>query len=308
MDVMKRLFSLAVMALVFNAGAQAQGFYIKGGLGYGFAQAGSTIDNTSNLPYNGQISNTTSGANSIQSYSVKKASFSAGLNGVAGCGYMFNKNIGIELDAAIGLAAKKYTGTITNIEVDSIASDLSTKQYAKTPVVLMPAIVLQTGGDVVNFYARGGIVLPLNSKIIQEQALTNEPGTGALETDVFTWQQKNYFSLGYTGAIGMQYRRSKNVSFWVEATLLSMSLYTKEADLTDVTVDGSSGYLSQVPTNQRVVKYSYNVSVVNNDPYHQPVFTVPFSNVGINAGIKYTFNRKEREKRPAHSKRNEYSF
>src|SRR4051812_46279031 len=92
-DIMKKILTtgLAVAFSVIVSDSFAQGFYFRGGLGYGFAQAGQTIDGTGQ-PYNGSLNNSTNAA------SLKSASFGAGVQGQVGFGYMVNEHIGVQLD------------------------------------------------------------------------------------------------------------------------------------------------------------------------------------------------------------------
>ena len=277
---MKKILGTAlVLSLVATTGF-AQGFYIRAGLGYAVPQAGSTTDGTGQ-PYNGTQNNTTY----LNTYSLKGASFSAGLQGTLGLGYMFSDHVGVQLDAGIGLSAKKYTYTDNDVTVGGVLSDASIVQQAKTPVIMMPSLVIQSGGKI-NLYSRLGLAIPLNTKITQDQIISNAPGTGATEVDDFTFKIKNYFSLGFSAAAGVQYKLKDNMSIWGEVSILSLSAYIKEADLTTVTSNGQGVSLSQVTGNQ-TIKYSKTASV-DSTYATQPSYSQPFSNVGIHVGV--TFN------------------
>ena len=134
------------------------------------------------------------------------------------------------------------------------------------------------------------MALPLSTKIVQDQILTNLPGNGAVEVDDFTLNIKNSFSLGFSAAAGVQYKLSEKLSLWGEISMLSMSVYIKEADLTAVTANGQSVALSQV-SGAQVVKYSKN-AIVDSNGAQQPTYSQPFSNVGIQVGIKFTLGEK----------------
>jgi len=290
--------------------AQGGGFFLRAGMGYGFPQAGQTMDNTG-FPLNGSMTNA---GNGDVVYNLKSTSFSSGMQGEIGMGYMFNKYIGLELDMAIGLANTKYTGSQNNVMFDSVTQgNINVTQYAQTPILLMPCFVLQNGGLRYNIYARAGLVLPVSTKIKQEQGITYNPGTSVQEIDIYSSELKNSFSLGFTGAVGVQYNLTGNTSIWGEVDLLSMSLYASEDDLTEITVTQygmTTAYpASSVPPNQPVaIKYGKNVTIpagTNGTP--QPSYALPFSNVGVHFGVTMKFAHhnynKGRDTTPRHYSR-----
>jgi hypothetical protein len=298
---MKKTILIILAFSLLSAVDYAQEFYLRGGLGYAFPQAGQTVFNTP-IPYyefpsaySGSRNFNTSGA---QTYNIKSSSFSSGVQMVLGLGYMFTKNIGIQLDGGIGVSPAKSTFNDENVPVSFVGGgtvnyDITTTQRAKTPFFLMPSLVLQTGGDKLNAYTRFGIALPLNTKITQEQTFTNAPGTGAIVVDDFTWQIKNSFSLGFTAAAGVKYKLNDAVSIWGELSLLSMSVYTKEQDLTQWTESGiGSVPLSQYGSPQNI-KFSKTATVDTNYASF-PTYAQPFSNVGITVGVSVIISKHER--------------
>ncbi len=288
---MKKLILLCITCTIVHSIAQAQEFYTRFGLGYAFPQAGQTMDGTA-TPYNGSASNSTISGTNYTSYDLKKLSFSSGVHGVAAIGYMFNKHVGVETSLDYLLSAKDYTFTYHNINISNIASDVNILQRAKNCLLFTPALVLQSEGKRANLYTRLGIVLPLNTKITQDQVFTNLPGTGAIESDDFTWEIKNKFALGFSAAAGVRYQLNNRMKLWGEVSFLSLAVYAKEANLTDVSVNGQGGYLSQVPMDQRKVVYSSNFTSTTNDYYHQPVYSQPFSNVTVNVGVYYEMHSR----------------
>ena len=287
---MKKITLTLFALLLLSVAGYAQGFYFRTGLGYAFPQAGQTMDG-SGTPYSGSQ---TYHSNQTQTYSIKGISFSAGFQGVVGLGYKFNDHIGVQLDAGVGISNKKYTLNINNVSLGGVQSDVSIIQQAKNPVIVMPSLILQSGGDKVNIYSRIGIALPLNSKITLDEVVSNAPNTGTLTVDDFTFQIKNSFSVGFTGAAGVQYKISDKISIWGELSLLSLSLYIKEADLRTVTENGQNVPLSYV-SGPHVVQYSKNI-VIDSTGANQPTYSQPFSNIGINVGINLTLSRYSRHR------------
>jgi len=280
---MKKILFLFLFSVGSTFGF-AQGFYIRMGLGYAFPQAAQTLDGTA-TPYNGTLNNTT------QAYDMKGASFSAGLQGAVAAGYMFSGNVGIQLDANIGIAPKKYTFTADNVDFGGgVSGSVSQVQQASTPFMLIPALVVQSGGDKINFYSRLGLALPLNTKITEDQVQTYGGGSaGALTVDDYNLTIKNSFSLGFAGAAGIQYNLSDRVSLWGEVTILSMSAYIKQVQLTAVSENGQSVPLSAV-SGAQTVNYSKHVTV-DSSGANQATYSQPFSNVGINVGIRFNLSK-----------------
>jgi len=105
----------------------------------------------------------------------------------------------------------------------------------------------------------------------------------------FQFKITNSFSLGFAAAAGVKYKLSDNVSLFGELSLLSMSVYIKEAELKSITYNGQS---ISIPNNipGAHVKYSKNATVDSNDT-EQPRYSQPFSNVGINVGISINLGK-----------------
>ncbi len=171
--------------------------------------------------------------------------------------------------------------------------------------IVTPSLVLQTSGDKLKAYTRLGIALPLNTKITEDQILSNAPGTGTLQVDDFTWQIKNSFSLGFTAAAGVKYKISDNISVWGEVSLLSMSVYIKQQDLTNW-VETAQGSAQSVPFSYyggpTTIKFSKTATVDSNQASF-PTYAQPFSNVGINVGVTFTLSHHERQSKPRRKKK-----
>src|SRR4051812_41636542 len=91
---------LLIIALNSFTALHAQEFYLKEGLGYAFAAPGQKVDQSGNI-LNGTVNHSGQG---VIIYDLKNASYSSGPLNVAGAGFMFSRNIGVELDASVNLA------------------------------------------------------------------------------------------------------------------------------------------------------------------------------------------------------------
>jgi hypothetical protein len=287
---MKKLILLSCLFLITASYLKAAGkdeqsnnLYLRFGLGYGFPQAGGTFDN-GGFPYNGTITNQSTGD---LTYNVQNASFSAGLHGELGLGYMFNQYIGIELGMDIGFVNTAYTGSHLGDTLSGTAYNFSQKQYVQNPVLLVPGIIIKSGSGDLFFYARAGLALPLVTKFMQEQTIANLPGNGAVETDVLTYEVKNKFIPGFRGSLGVEYKLGGNNYICAELQLLSMSLYPSGETLSAVSVNGVAYPTSAVSGTYQTITIGNNITIPagNNTGTIQPSYAIPFSNMGIHIGM-----------------------
>jgi len=291
---------IIITALIVSTGFSgfAQGFYLRLGVGYAVPEAGQTMDGTG-TPYNGSLAYPTSSANYPQNYNIKNASFSAGFQGMLGLGYMFTDHVGIQLDANAGLSTKKYTFDIQNANLGtSVYGDYSVIQQAKSPFIVSPSLVLQTGGAPWNIYARMGLAVPVSTKITEDQVATTGAGTAGYDIQDISYQIKNSFSLGFVAAAGVQYKLNDRVSIFGEVSLLSMSVFIKQSTLTAASQVSASGSQSYAPSSLGVpvvVNYSKKASA-DSAGDQQAAYSQPFSNIGFNFGLVFRLGDQSRNK------------
>lgn len=278
--------SLLLLASLFAASSFGQGFCFRAGLGYAIPQAGQTMDGTG-TPYNGSVNYAT------RSYNIKAASFSAGVHTYAAFGYLFNKHVGVEVGADIGILPKKYSYQLKNVTFGSgVPGDVTIKQQALLPIFFTPALLVQSGGEKFNVFSRFGVAIPFSKDVTVDQIQVNAPGTGARTEEDFTFTMQNKFSLGFAAAAGIEYKLSNVFSVWAECSMLSLSLYTKHSELTAVTVNGNSYPTSSV-TGAPPVNYNRS-GILDTTGATQPAYSMPFSNFGFNVGIKIAMAKKSR--------------
>lgn len=297
---MKRL-SCLIFALFVCAYTTSAQFYFRAGMGYDLPQAGQSVYDTP-IPYydfqSAYNGTRTYSSNGAQTYNIKNnTSFSSGLSLPIGIGYMINDNIGIQLDATFGIVTHKYSFTDENFPLNvgggsTIVYNITTTQHANTPIVLSPSLLLQTSYEKLNLYSRLGFALPLNTKFTEEQVFVNAPNTGTHTVDDFTWQVKNSFAVGFTAAAGVKYKINERVSIWGELSVLSLSVYTKEQDLSSWVQNGQSVSL-QYFTNAQSIKFS-KTAVLDTTYSQFPPYAVPFSNFGFHVGVIYNLSEKRR--------------
>ena len=289
----KKLFAGLVIALTFQitleTNAVAQGLYVRTGVGYAVPQAGQTMDGTATA-YNGTQQNSI--ADSTTAYSISKMSFMQGVHVQLAGGYMFNEYVGIDLAGSFGVSMSQALYNDNDVNVNGSPSNVQIIQKAMSPLMLMPSLVLQYGGEKYKVYTRAGLVIPLKTKIQYDQILTNLPGLGAVESDDYSFTAKNSFSLGFTAALGASYKFTDQVDIFFEASLLSLSMYIKELDMTSVSVNGQGNYISQIPVAERNVYFSDKFTSATGDYNHQPVYSQPFSDLMFSIGFRFNFGNQ----------------
>ncbi len=283
---MNKATLLLSVGLLIAVASRSQEFYGRFGLGYAFANAGQTTDGSA-TPFGGSVRyNTYSNA-----YTIKNTSFSTGVVADLAFGYMFDKHIGVEVGFQSTFIPAKTTFNLYNYNNGGVLSNITIEQKPSNPLMFIPSLVLQSGGDVLNAYTRFGLVLPMRTMITQDQIITNLPGTGAITTDDFTSEIKSSFSLGFAAAAGLKYKKSSRVSLWGEIGFVSLSVLAKEAKLVAASENGQSIDLNYVSGNHTVT-YSKS-AVVDSVGAQQPTYSLPFSNMSVKFGVTYTLSAHE---------------
>src|ERR1043165_837975 len=146
-----------IILLCISSAVNAQNFYFKAGGGYAFPMPGQTADQFGGI-MNGVIAKTTTTTSTTTSYTLKNASFLAGIHLVAGLGYMFSKNIGVELNANLNAKPREYAAIHTGLTNSKGAKfDYISRPHPSGACLLVPSFVLQTTDTVFKVYMRAGI-------------------------------------------------------------------------------------------------------------------------------------------------------
>jgi len=297
--LMPTLMGLSATAYAQNTGnAKASKIYVRAGGTYAFPHAGQTsIDQTQFLQGKFQTTETpTSGPDPIYTYSwdLKKASFGGGITaGIAG-GYMFTNHLGVEVAASIGLSQKKYNFndalTYQSPGTGTINDHVKGTFYQKTPVLIMPSVILQTGGRKINVYSRIGIALPVAGKFIMDYERYAFATAGSI---LYSWsyETKTRFALGLQGALGAQVRIANKISFYVEANGVSLNAYAKSRTMTKYSEDGVD-YMYLLTPYEKEVQYDFTGTGTSPNPSttvpkQAATFSIAYSNIGIGAGLAF---------------------
>ena len=274
----KTFFTLVILFL--STVVHAQKWYGKVGFGFAIPQAAQTLDVTGNI-FSGNA--TYNPANdSVQSFSIKKASFSSGFKGIIGGGYRVNNHFALELYADLGIATTNYSAEEDNVKSPNgayLANDKIT-QKAQFPIMLIPAMVFKTDKPKLNMYGRIGLVLPVKNQVKVD--LLSNIISATFDNEEIVGTLKTRFTMGFTGAGGVSYIVAKGVNAWAEISFMSLSLFAKEMTINSHTSTQSQPIATLLPGSKITYGFSGQAGATQ-----QPTFSLPYSNMGVNIGISF---------------------
>lgn len=275
--------TLAALILFQMSNAQELGkhqespFYLRGGVGYGLPHAGNT-----------SIAGSYTQSGNLQTTKSKRASFGAGAYAAVAAGYQLSNHIAVEIGVTIGVLGQKFDYTNTTSASGPGSTTAKNTSYAEFPVYVVPALVLQTGGDV-NFYTRIGAVVNVAGKVLDKNESTTVSGT-ARSTSTSTQEYKFQSGLGFQGAAGVSYPVAPKIQLYAEVTGISLNLYVKQSEYTAFTINGKDA-LSTMTTYDKKTVFEKEISTVTgssvspSQPKKELEYALPFSNAGLMAGV-----------------------
>jgi hypothetical protein len=285
---MKKITQITLLIIfAVTVSAHAQTIYLKIASGYAFAMPGEKVDQAGNV-LNGSVSSFGSG---VISYDLKNASFTSGVPVIIGAGLMLSKNIGVELNAAINITTPDYTARHFGETTSSgLVYNYAGERQAKNPVIILPALLLQTANSKWNIYMKMGVALPVNTKMNMHEIYQYQTG----DVHIYDWDIKNYFSLGFTAATGLKMNVGENISLFGEVSMMYLNVSRKERDLTAADINGQTVPISQL-TGVKI--YNYHKNGVDDLNGNQEALSQPFSNLGLNVGLCYILKTQNKKKK-----------
>jgi outer membrane protein W len=210
-----------------------------------------------------------------------KVNLGKGLNFGANFGYMFNKNIGLELGANY-LIGGKIKAKQTELSGDYVNSEVSAKMLQ-----IKPTIVFRGGYDKINPYAKVGLVIG-SGKITNTQ---NEKA--GIDNYNRTIEFNGGTPIGFHASLGTLYKLNEKLSLFGELNLVSLEYAPKKGVYTEYKKNG----IDQLPTMTRAEKEvefvdSYTDTGLPsnpNEPGKQIKLPFSFSSIGLNVGVQYQF-------------------
>lgn len=258
-------------------------FYLRLGLGYAFPHAGNTSGG-------GVSSGSQTNNGNLSKQSVEKTSFGAGGFATLAGGYMLTEHLGFELGITANLLPPTVEYTESQTNSGNTNSDLKLSTKAKLPIYLIPAIVIQTGGDL-NVYARVGLTVNVAGKLVTDADIKTTIGGSQTSTTQITSETTFRTGIGFQGAVGVSYPVMPKLRLFAEMNGIAVNQYLKEEEITKYIDDGMN-LTSQLPTNVKKTVYESSISTVANsnpspdEPTKDLMYALPFSNVGIQVGAR----------------------
>lgn len=276
---MKKL-SLIILTSIFaictlQTKAQLKkGAFVSFNVGYNAAAA---VSNPLNL------TNTTQTGPSAYEETQINFSLGKGVNTGLNIGYMVNEHIGFELGVNYLIGAKtKSTEKYTN-------GDYSNNDVSSKMIQIKPTIILATSMKKFTPYAKFGITIG-SGKITANNDTKNGSTTFSR-----TLLLNKGIGIGFNGAVGILFPINKNLSFSTELATTNMQYSPKKGLITKSSVNGVdnlAGFSVYNKETDYVKKITYNSggSFPNSGvPRQELAIAMPFSSIGINIGLKYSF-------------------
>jgi hypothetical protein len=315
-----------VIMLLLTAQGHSQGFYITVGSGYGLSavgkesswEAGESISNTIHTTtdtWNGVTHNYNDIYDGSGTYKrIKGAgSFGKGVQAVATFGYMFTENIGAELGfgyligtkITIGKNENSTTNIYNYIDQTNPANNYTTTTYSSSTgkseasgnmLRIIPAVRFSAGKGSIKPYARVGMVISVANKSTGSSKDVSINNSGVATVYEREYKYSGGISLGFAAALGATYNLTDNFGIFAEIGIITQSWAPKKWELTKYTengVDKLPDMTTYFKESEFVNSYSYSSSDINEDSPNKSIkFHYPFSSIGINGGLFFTFGGK----------------
>jgi opacity protein-like surface antigen len=256
------LFTAIVATIVGMSGnVNAQGLYVDVGAGYGFNLACQTLG-------------VNESANSIETV---KGSLGRGIIAGAGVGYMFNENIGAEINFNYLLGSK------TTIKDETSTTGPADERTIKATMLRINPAVKFTFGERIKPYAKFGVVVGVAGKTTETYTYYFE-NIKSEETEEHT----GGIAIGLSGAAGADIMFGDKFGIYVEVASVGQSWASKKSEITKYDVNGVD-QLANLTTSQKEKEFvdSYDPTVTQNpdEPTKLTKIYAPFSSWGFNVGI-----------------------
>lgn len=271
----KTIIALAITLLSINAFAQS--FYVKLNGGYNWGIASNVIASNSNQ------------VGTVNSYEKVNLSFGKGINIGGAFGYMFNKNIGAELGINYLIGGTTETSSKSS---SFNSSSNNTYNYSSTLLNFIPSIIITPGFEKINPYAKIGMSLGIATMSNKNENSSTSGST--TNTTNQTSIASGGLAIGLVSALGATYEINKNISVFGELNISTLSYSPTKSEITEYKQNGVDN-LSTLKTRDKVTEYSDSYSTDSssptdvNNPRKSMSINIPFSSLGVNIGVKYSF-------------------
>lgn len=269
-------FLLATMAVItINTNGSSQGAYVNLNGGYGLSM------NPQSLQFFDFTSFTL--LNSVFTEDQAFVSLGKGVSFGGSFGYMFNRNIGLELGVSY-LVGSEYEATRINSQR---TTDMT---FSADMLRIIPSVVIASGFEKVNPYARFGVLIGSGSVL----STARQFDSGELE--VRKWRYDGGVALGFSSGVGVLIGVSNSISLFGEINLVSLSYAPTQGELIEATLNG----VDQLPDLTTIHKqiefvdtytYDYNNAPAVTEPNRVLKHNLPFGSIGLNLGLNIRFSK-----------------
>ena len=229
-------------------------------------------------------------------YTLEKGNYGQGLSFGFKGGYMFSKNVGMELRMSYLIGSKKeFISSYVNVDssLATITQGDGTITLDKIKMVRMNPAVKLTLGESARPYFLMGLILGFGTSYsrIEQTTITT---TGSIN-DTTTIETAREYSggtaFGFNGAFGVDIDLTDNFVLFGELNFSSISWAAKKSKLTRYMVDGVDQMpLINVSSLETEYVDDYTVPLTGNSGNSKELKTyLPFGSFGITAGVIYVF-------------------
>jgi hypothetical protein len=296
---MKKIFIALSIAVFFSVSGLAQGIYIRTGGAYGFATGTSSIGEklTEVVIWNGSSQTSSASTKSVT------GSFGSGISFNLAFGYKFNENLIFELGTQYLLGREyrtfdKYQYSSNDPYYPYSYVDNNTTSLSSRALLLNPVLVFSAGFGKAAPYGKFGVIT--GSPKVKGEKYGYNDGDG-IDSVRQEWAYTKGFSLGFTAAIGMNWKLSEKLDFYTEINYVSLTYYPGEYNLTKSVWGDGFSVVDQLPNlsqidKQTIYKKKFDPTTVNTDLTQSRVElrqAFPFSSISVQAGIRFTILKKK---------------
>ncbi len=290
--------------------SEGGGVIINVGLGYGLGLGSQNVTNFTDKTYS-MIDTSTATPLLPSTFTNTEdqinVSLGKGLCINGSLGYMINGNLGFEVGMSYLIGAKitaTKTSTNTTYITDlSVSKDEDTYTYQAKMFRLNPTVIIASGMEGINPYAKFGMTLGFGS-FTAEQSKNNtttmkRTSLGKADTVITSnTSAKNELSggmaIGFNATLGCAFTVSENISIFAEINMVNMSYSPDKNELTEYTVNGVN-QLPNMTVSQKQINY-YETLVTSNatiypttEPSQALKQSLNFGSIGLNIGMKINF-------------------
>ncbi|MDI6832577.1 MAG: outer membrane beta-barrel protein [Bacteroidales bacterium] len=281
LNVVAKKVALLMFISLFSIAAYSQ-FYINVGGGYNLGIA------TQSLLFNYE------GTNDIEKTENVKVSLGKGLNFGLNLGYMFNGNIGIDLQCSYLLGDETSGESKDNFTYFNINYYDYEKESIKSQMFRVnPSIIIASGFDKLDPYAKFGVILGFGS-ITYNRLYEEYENNQIQDKEVEKWKMDGGMAFGISSALGLMYHISDLISVYGELNLVGMSYAPKKGVMTEYTINGAD-QLPELTTDDKEIDfvdditYDYDNPPSSAEPSKELKFYFPYSSIGLNIGVRFSF-------------------